>query len=122
MCNAPDLVLLLTSASRYCSKIIKRTKRSPEEQLRACDPDTFKAYLRWRKKHSRVKKESSMRSYWKRISMCYMDLTRHTMDANVLTDVCNVYSDNLLVPLCNSALISWQWIPTLMLDKSEKEK
>ncbi|KAI1663563.1 DUF3435 containing protein [Pyrenophora tritici-repentis] len=88
---------------RYCSKIMKKTKRSPEEQLRACDPEAFKAYLRWRKKHSWVKKESSMRSYWKRISMCYMDLTRHTMDADVLTDVCN-------------------WIPSLMLDKSEKEK
>ncbi|KAI1663873.1 DUF3435 containing protein [Pyrenophora tritici-repentis] len=88
---------------RYCSKIMKKTKRSPEEQLRACDPEAFKAYLRWRKKNSRVKKESSMRSYWKRLSMCYMDLTRHTMDADVLTDVCN-------------------WIPSLMLDKSEKEK
>ncbi|CAN9360413.1 unnamed protein product [Alternaria alternata] len=88
---------------RYCYKIMKKTKRSPEEQLRACDPEAFKAYLRWRKKYSRVKKESSMRSYWKRLSMCYMDLTRHTMDADVLTDVCN-------------------WIPSLMLDKSEKEK
>ncbi|CAN9211393.1 unnamed protein product [Alternaria alternata] len=88
---------------RYCYKIMKKTKRSPEEQLRACDPEAFKAYLRWRKKNSRVKKESSMRSYWKRLSMYYMDLTRHTMDADVLTDVCN-------------------WIPSLMLDKSEKEK
>ncbi|KAF1364070.1 hypothetical protein EJ07DRAFT_162583 [Lizonia empirigonia] len=88
---------------RYCYKIMKKTKRSPEEQLRACDPEAFKAYLRWRKKNSRVKKESSMRSYWKRLSMCYMDLTGHTMDADVLTDVCN-------------------WIPSLMLDKSEKEK
>ncbi|KAF1358608.1 hypothetical protein EJ07DRAFT_166844 [Lizonia empirigonia] len=88
---------------RYCSKIKKSTKRSPEEQLRACDPGTFKAYLRWRKKHSRVKKESSMRTYWKRISMCYMNLTGHKMDANVLTDICN-------------------WIPTLTLDKSEKDK
>ncbi|KAF1838361.1 hypothetical protein BDW02DRAFT_636434 [Decorospora gaudefroyi] len=74
---------------RYCYKIMKRTKRSLEEQLRACDPEAFKAYLRWRKKNSRVKKESSMRSYWKRLSMCYMDLTRHTMGADVLTDVCN---------------------------------
>ncbi|KAJ6280847.1 hypothetical protein J3E71DRAFT_362257 [Bipolaris maydis] len=41
---------------RYCFKIMKKTKRFPEEQLR-------------RKKHSRVKKESSMRSYWKRISI-----------------------------------------------------
>ncbi|RII11859.1 hypothetical protein CUC08_Gglean005326 [Alternaria sp. MG1] len=88
---------------RYCYKIMNKTKRSPEEQLRACDPEAFKAYLRWRKKYSRVKKESSMRSYWKRLSMCYMDLTRHTMDADVLTDVSN-------------------WIPSLMLDKSEKEK
>ncbi|XP_014553171.1 hypothetical protein COCVIDRAFT_40741 [Bipolaris victoriae FI3] len=85
---------------RYCFKIMKKTKRSLEEQLRVCDLETFKAYLRWRKKHSWVKKESSMRSYWKRISMCYMDLTRYTMDADVLTD----------------------WILTLMLDKSEKEK
>jgi hypothetical protein len=83
---------------------MKKTKRSPEEQLRACDPEAFKAYLRWRKKHSRVKKESSMRSYWKRISMCYMDLTRHTMDADVLTDVCNVYSDGHVSPLHDGAL------------------
>ncbi|KAF2818949.1 hypothetical protein CC86DRAFT_450230 [Ophiobolus disseminans] len=39
-----------------------------------------------RKKHSRLKKESSIRSYWKRLSMCYMDLTHHKMDANILTD------------------------------------
>ena len=63
---------------------MKRSKRTPEEQLRACDQEAFKAYLRWRKKHSRVEKESSMRSSWWRISMCYMDLTRHTMDANIL--------------------------------------
>ncbi|KAF2844130.1 hypothetical protein T440DRAFT_436829, partial [Plenodomus tracheiphilus IPT5] len=88
----------------YCDKIKGVINRSPEEQLRACEPEVFKAYLRWRKKHSRVKKESSMRSYWKRISMCYMDLTSHTMEAKILTDICN------------------QWIPTLTLDRSEKEK
>jgi hypothetical protein len=90
---------------RYCYKIMKKTKRSPEEQLRACDPEAFKAYLRWRKKYSRVKKESSMRSYWKRLSMCYMDLTRHTMDADVLTDVCNVRSNRHVYPLHRAELI-----------------
>ncbi|KAF2726660.1 hypothetical protein EJ04DRAFT_539319 [Polyplosphaeria fusca] len=79
-----------TAHIRYCDIIKDEIKRSPEEQLRACEPEIFKA----------VKKESSMRSYWKRLSMCYMDLTRHKMDADVLTD----------------------WIPTLMLDKSEMEK
>jgi hypothetical protein len=31
-----------------------------------------------------------MRTYWKRISMCYKDLTGHNMDVGVLEDVCNV--------------------------------
>ncbi|KAF2845010.1 hypothetical protein T440DRAFT_502719 [Plenodomus tracheiphilus IPT5] len=91
---------------RYCHKIdeIKDViKKSPEERLDACEPEMFKAYLRWRKKHSRVKKESSMRSYWKRLSMCYMNITGHRMDPDILTDICN-------------------WIPTLMLDRAEKEK
>jgi hypothetical protein len=100
----PILVGSLLNYVRYCLKIMKMTKRTLEEQLRACDPEAFKAYLRWRKKHSRVRKESSMRSYWKRISMCYMDLTCHTMDADILTDVCNVCS-RLIFSFCSSELI-----------------
>ncbi|KAF2866226.1 hypothetical protein BDV95DRAFT_649794 [Massariosphaeria phaeospora] len=47
---------------------------SPEAQLLSCKPKTFKAYLRWRKKHFRIKKQSAMQSYWKRISNCYRHL------------------------------------------------
>ncbi|KAF2679993.1 hypothetical protein K458DRAFT_312707, partial [Lentithecium fluviatile CBS 122367] len=89
--------------NRYCLKIIKRTKMSPEKLLLACQPETFKGYLRWRKRHYRVEKQSSMTSYWKRISQCYRDVAGHRMDANILDDICN-------------------WIPTLELDTSECEK
>jgi hypothetical protein len=30
--------------------------------------------------------------------MCYMDLTRHTMEADVLTDVCNVCVIDMVPP------------------------
>lgn len=36
--------------------------------------------------------------------MCYMDLTRYTMDADVLTDVCNVCSNGHVSPLHGGAL------------------
>jgi hypothetical protein len=71
-------------------KIEEKTKKSPEEQLRACEPWIFKGYLRWRKRKSRVKKQSAMTSYWKRISQYYRDLTGHAMDVNILNDISNV--------------------------------
>lgn len=58
--------------------------------LLACIPWVFKAYLRWRKKHFRIKEESTMTSYWKRISLYYQDKAGERMDANILDDICNV--------------------------------
>jgi hypothetical protein len=46
-----------------------------------------------------------MQSYWKRLSMCYMDLTRHTMDTYVLTDVCNVCPNRHVYSLHRAELI-----------------
>ncbi|KAF3031929.1 hypothetical protein E8E12_002526 [Didymella heteroderae] len=71
--------------------------------LQKGEASLFKAYLQWRKKYSQVCKESSMRSYWKRLSMYYKNYTGHNMDKDLLEDVCN-------------------WIPTLALDKTQKEK
>ncbi|KAF2194702.1 hypothetical protein K469DRAFT_547808 [Zopfia rhizophila CBS 207.26] len=84
---------------RFCLKI----EVDPEDSLRECKRGRFKAYLRWRKKHFRINKQSSMEVYWKRLSQCYRDLTRHKMDGDVLDDVHN-------------------WIPSLKLDTSKKEK
>jgi len=33
-----------------------------------------------------------MRSYWKRISIYYIDLTRHKMDSDIFTNIYNVSS------------------------------
>ncbi|XTI94315.1 hypothetical protein V2W45_1473512 [Cenococcum geophilum] len=43
---------------RYCEKIKKRTKKSPKDHLRECNPE-------------------------KRISLCYRDLTNYRMDSNI---------------------------------------
>lgn len=74
----------------YAGKLQKKTGTSPEDQLRACDPAVFKAYLEWREKWARIKKESALEAYWKRISMYYHDVVGHAMSNEVLKDVRNV--------------------------------
>ena len=77
-------------SGRFCTKLASKTQLSAEAQLREGNAEVFKAYLTWRKKRSRVRKESSMRSYWKRLSMYYKNLTGHNMVKELLEDVCNV--------------------------------
>ena len=77
-------------SGRFCVKLASKTQLSAEAQLRDGNAEVFKAYLTWRKKRSRVCKESSMRSYWKRLSMYYKNLTGHNMSKERLEDVCNV--------------------------------
>ena len=48
---------------RYCLKIASRIKKLLKELLLTCQPNAFKGYLRWRKKHFRIKKESLIKSY-----------------------------------------------------------
>jgi hypothetical protein len=43
-----------------------------------------------------------MRSYWKRLSMYYMNLTGKKMDADILTDICNVCSDQACFSLVSN--------------------
>ncbi|KAH7111146.1 hypothetical protein B0J11DRAFT_543970 [Dendryphion nanum] len=88
---------------QFCSKIQQQTKLSPEEQLRKCDLGVFKSYLFWRKENFRIKKESSMRSYWKRVCMYYYDVTGYAMGNKALKDICN-------------------WLPSLGLSLSNDEK
>jgi hypothetical protein len=65
----------------------EETRLSPKDQLRRCDPAVFKAYLEWRTEHSRIKKESAIEAYWKRISMYYDHVVGHAMANKVLKDV-----------------------------------
>ncbi|KAK0701564.1 hypothetical protein B0T26DRAFT_681697 [Lasiosphaeria miniovina] len=90
------------------NKFCKRRKLDPVEALGQCDAPLFKAYLVWRVENSRIKKESSIMTYWKILSMVYSQKTASWMKEDVLYDIRN-----------------WihTWLtPTYGLDTSKKEK
>ncbi|KAI1846940.1 hypothetical protein JX265_014014 [Neoarthrinium moseri] len=67
----------------------KEVKRSPYELLKRCHAPTFKSYLNWRCNNSRIKKESSIITYWKVLSMFYCNQTKNWVDGGVLFDINN---------------------------------
>ncbi|OAL56175.1 hypothetical protein IQ07DRAFT_639770 [Pyrenochaeta sp. DS3sAY3a] len=87
----------------YSKTIEEYTGLSSEYLLRKCDPSVYKSYLSWRKKKTRITKESAIEAYWKRLSMYYHNLVGYAMGNDVLKDVRN-------------------WIPSLGLDRTRKEK
>ena len=69
------------------------------DTLKACDAPRFKAYLVWRVKHSRIKKESSIIKYWKVLSMWYAQEAHRFMDEGILFDIKNVPGYGVLLLL-----------------------
>lgn len=63
---------------------------NPTELLKTCHAPTFKAYLDWRCRNSRIKKISSIMTYWKVLSMLYSDKFLSWIDGKVLFDIGNV--------------------------------
>ena len=64
--------------------------RQPGEILKACQASILKGYLFWRVEHSRIKKESSIITCWKVLSMVYARLAKRYMDEGILYDIRNV--------------------------------
>lgn len=64
--------------------------QDPHRALKMCEPSYFKTYLFWRVKHSRIKKESSITTRWKILSMVYARLAEEYMKEGVLYDMRNV--------------------------------
>lgn len=60
----PEHTLLI-----HCYRFCAVTKRDPKTTLMQCGAPIFKGYLYWRCKNSRIKKESSITTYWKVLSM-----------------------------------------------------
>ncbi len=75
----------MTSDSFYA-----KVRREAIECLRACEAAIIKAYLEWRAKNFRVKKESTMKSYGKRLSCGYVDATGRRIDNGTELDVRDV--------------------------------
>ncbi|KAH8746796.1 hypothetical protein F5883DRAFT_653902 [Diaporthe sp. PMI_573] len=62
----------------------KYRRLDPVETLKACDSPVFKVQLVWRVENSRIKKESSVLTYWKLLSMVYSQNVASWMKEEVL--------------------------------------
>ena len=64
-------------------------KVDPEEMIKCCYAPTFKGYLRWRDKTSkgRIKKESTILTDWKVLSMLYCDIATEWTPGKLLLDI-----------------------------------
>jgi len=62
----------------------------PKAALIAGEASTFKGYIFWRVKNSRIKKESSIVTYWLTLSMVYAQSAQRYMDEGILYDIRNV--------------------------------
>jgi len=60
------------------------------QAITECKASLFKVYLVWRVRNSRIKKESSVMTYWKVLSLIYSQTTAGWMREDVLYDVRNV--------------------------------
>ncbi|CRK25088.1 hypothetical protein BN1708_014133 [Verticillium longisporum] len=80
--------------NRFC----RAAKLDSEESMKACKASIFKTYLHWRVKKSRIKKESSIMTYWNVLSMVYAEKTSRYMDGGVLFDIGNVWIHTTLTP------------------------
>ena len=101
-------------------------KSDPISSLRECEAETFKAYLEWRVKNFRIKKQSTIQMYWRRILCKYIDVAGHSMNNGAELDVQDVRK--CAVTFSQTSLLKDpQWIPTYLtpihsLDTCEKEK
>ncbi|KAI9763366.1 MAG: hypothetical protein M1840_000558 [Geoglossum simile] len=99
---------MMETEMRNWREFCKTLRIDADRALKACEAKRFKAYLLWRVQHSRAKKESTIITYWKVLSMVYARSTSRYMDEGVLYDMKN-------------------WIPLYLtphfgLNDSEKEK
>lgn len=83
---------------RYCLKLNQAKTDNDafaNDTLRKCQPEDIKGYLEWRAKKFRIKKESTIKSYWKRLSCGYIDLAGHRIENGTdldIRDVCSIIS------------------------------
>jgi hypothetical protein len=77
---------------RFCFKLSDDSEDTydPKDTLSRCEAATFKTYLEWRVKNFRIKKESTIKAYWRRILCKFIDVTGHSMDNGVELDIRDV--------------------------------
>jgi hypothetical protein len=77
---------MLTTSTRFCATM----EVNPIETIKVCKAEFIKGYLEWRLIFSRIKKQSSIVTYWKIHSMLYMNMALRYMEEDILLDIRNV--------------------------------
>jgi hypothetical protein len=62
----------------------------PSDTLRRYKADIFKTYLKWRVVNNRIKKESTIEAYWRRILCKFIDVSGHSMNNGAGLDIQDV--------------------------------
>lgn len=62
----------------------------PDETIKRADVAVFKAFLDWRVENGRITKLSTIKSYWKSLSLVYAATARCWLDQATLYDMSNV--------------------------------
>ncbi|KAJ6443703.1 hypothetical protein O9K51_04882 [Purpureocillium lavendulum] len=81
----------------YFDRFCRRRNEDPVEALRRCDAALFKVYLDLRVKRSRIKKESTIFLYWKRLSQVYAQKAATWMSDSILFDIRNKEKAGILI-------------------------
>ena len=71
---------------RFC----KAARLDPDEAIMANNIRILKGYLRWRIEVGRIKKLSTLKSYWDRLSGVYQVVAQGWMDGKILYEINNV--------------------------------
>ena len=72
--------------ARFCDL----SHHDPDDAIRAADVVLFKTYLAWRIKHGRIKKLSTIQTYWKSLCLIYAANAQVWMAQPVLSEMNNV--------------------------------
>ncbi|KAH6668513.1 hypothetical protein B0J14DRAFT_658420 [Halenospora varia] len=106
MANHGDRTRAMIETARvYFFEFCLITGCDPQKTLELCDAADFKTYIEWRVKWSRIKKLSTVHTYWKILSMLYAQEVHSKMKDEVLFDIRNLLATDLvrLYPLDVSA-------------------
>jgi hypothetical protein len=62
----------------------------PVNALKSCEAETFKTYVESRVRFNNVKKETTIKAYWRRLLCAYIDVTGYGMKNGVELDMRDV--------------------------------
>lgn len=84
-----DLIANLDVDHSFCARLPDGL-HDPIELLKTCEAAIIKTYLEDRVQRARIKKESTIKSYWRRLGCKYIDVAGRGLDNGTELDVRDV--------------------------------